>query len=110
MQSLCFWTLSIVLFFYSKRNVSQTGFCLHLQVETSQLGPINTASPYLRTPAPTQDRTINQPQHNSILQQKAENYNYIHYRLSEKFVFYVGNIQRISLSSDSLCSESTLIL
>jgi hypothetical protein len=35
--------------------VLETGFCLRLQVEPTQLGPIDTASPYLRTPAPTQD-------------------------------------------------------
>jgi hypothetical protein len=27
------WTLSIVLFFYFKHNVSETGFCLSLQVK-----------------------------------------------------------------------------
>jgi hypothetical protein len=39
-QMLCFWTLSIV---------SETGFCLRLQVEPTQLGPIDRASPYLQT-------------------------------------------------------------
>jgi hypothetical protein len=32
----------------SKPNVSETGFCLHLQVKPTQLGPIDRASPYLR--------------------------------------------------------------
>jgi hypothetical protein len=41
---------------YLKHNVSENGFCLRLQVEPTQLGPIARASPYLRTPAPTQDR------------------------------------------------------
>jgi hypothetical protein len=31
-------------------------FCPRLQVRSTQLGPINRASPYLRTPAPTQNR------------------------------------------------------
>jgi hypothetical protein len=41
---------------YKTYNVSETGFCLRLQVEPIQLGPIDRASPCLRTPAPTQDR------------------------------------------------------
>jgi hypothetical protein len=56
-QLLCFWTLSIVLFLL-KTHASETGFCLCLQVEPPQLGPIDRASPYLRTPAPTQDRIL----------------------------------------------------
>jgi hypothetical protein len=31
----------------SKHNVSETGFCLRLQVKTTQLGPIDRANPYL---------------------------------------------------------------
>jgi hypothetical protein len=38
--------------YFSKHNVSETGFCLRLQVKPTQLGPINRASPYLRTPVP----------------------------------------------------------
>jgi hypothetical protein len=30
------------------KHVSETGFCLRLQVEPTQLGPIDTASRYLR--------------------------------------------------------------
>jgi hypothetical protein len=52
---LRFWTLSIVLF-YLKHNVSETGFCLHLQVDPSQLGSIDKDSPYLQIPAPSQDQ------------------------------------------------------
>jgi hypothetical protein len=47
---LCFRILSIALYlsrtpscFYFKQNVSETGFCLHLQVKATQLGPIDTA-------------------------------------------------------------------
>jgi hypothetical protein len=32
-----------------KHNVSDTGFCLRPQVKPTQLGPIDRASPYLRT-------------------------------------------------------------
>jgi hypothetical protein len=46
---LCFWMLSIVLFLFKKHNITETGFCLRLQVGPSQLGPIDRASPYLRT-------------------------------------------------------------
>jgi hypothetical protein len=54
-QILCCWTLSIVLslskntvlYIFLKHNVSETGFCLHLQVKPTQLGPMNRASPYL---------------------------------------------------------------
>jgi hypothetical protein len=53
-QILCFWTLSIVFvyrhLYFSKHNVSETGFCLRLQVKSAQLGPIDRASPCLRTP------------------------------------------------------------
>jgi hypothetical protein len=55
-QILRFRTLSIVLslfklssFFLSKHNVSETGFCLRLQVKPTQLGQIDRASSYLRT-------------------------------------------------------------
>jgi hypothetical protein len=41
---------------FKTHNVSETGFCLRLQVESTQLGPIDRASPSLRTLAPTQDR------------------------------------------------------
>jgi hypothetical protein len=51
LQLLSFWTLSIVLFLVKVHNVSKTGFCLRLQVQPTQLGPIDRASPYLRTPA-----------------------------------------------------------
>jgi hypothetical protein len=38
---------------YISKHVSETGFCLRLQVEPTQLGPIDRTSPCLRTPAPT---------------------------------------------------------
>jgi hypothetical protein len=49
---LCFWTLSIVLSSF-KTHFSGTGVCLRLQVEPTHLGPIDKASPYLRTLEPT---------------------------------------------------------
>jgi hypothetical protein len=33
--------------YISKWNVSETGFCLRFQVKPVQLGPVDTASPYL---------------------------------------------------------------
>jgi hypothetical protein len=55
-QILCFWTLYIVLSLFksrlvslSKHSVSETRFCLRLQVKPTQFGPIDTAGPYLRT-------------------------------------------------------------
>jgi hypothetical protein len=56
-QLLCFWALSIVLFLFTTSNITETEFCLRLHVEHTQLGLIDRASPYLRTPGPTQDRT-----------------------------------------------------
>jgi hypothetical protein len=53
-QILCFWTLSIVLFLsknrlvYFSKHVSETGFCVRLQVKPTQLGPTDSANPYLR--------------------------------------------------------------
>jgi hypothetical protein len=35
--------------YFSKHNVSETGFCLRLQVKPTQLSPIDRVSPYLRT-------------------------------------------------------------
>jgi hypothetical protein len=49
--------------FLFKNIVSETGFCLRLQVKPTQLGPIDRASPYLRTPVPTQIGYTNQAQH-----------------------------------------------
>jgi hypothetical protein len=40
-QLLCFWTLSIVLFLCKTCNVSETGFCLRLQVGPTKLGPVS---------------------------------------------------------------------
>jgi hypothetical protein len=48
-ELMYFWTLSIVLFLFETHKVSETGFCLRLQVEPNQLGPIDKASPYFRT-------------------------------------------------------------
>jgi hypothetical protein len=39
----------IIILFILQNNVSETGFCRHLQLKPTQLGPINRASPYLRT-------------------------------------------------------------
>jgi hypothetical protein len=54
LKILCFWTLSIVLslskntvLFIFKNNVSETKFCLLLQVKSAQLGPVDRVSPYL---------------------------------------------------------------
>jgi hypothetical protein len=35
--------------YFSKHNVSKTAFCLRLRVKYTQLGPIDRASPYLRS-------------------------------------------------------------
>jgi hypothetical protein len=43
------------VFLFKTHNVVETGFYLCLQVEPTHLGPIDRASPYLPTPAPTQD-------------------------------------------------------
>jgi hypothetical protein len=49
--------------FYLKHNVSETGFCLHLQVEPTQLVLINRASPCLNL---NKNRTMDNVQkHNS---------------------------------------------
>lgn len=50
-QLQCFWTVSIILF-YLEHNISETGFYPCLQVKAHS----DRASPYLWTPAPTQDR------------------------------------------------------
>jgi hypothetical protein len=40
--------------YFSKNNVSETGFHPCLQVKPTHLGPIDRASPHLQTPVPTQ--------------------------------------------------------
>jgi hypothetical protein len=55
-QVFFFWVLSIVLFLFKMHNVLEIGFCLCLQAKRAQLGSVDRASPYLQTPAPTQDR------------------------------------------------------
>jgi hypothetical protein len=54
-QVLYFRTLSIVLYlsktcsvYFSKHSVSETGFCLRLQVKPTQLGPMDKANFSLR--------------------------------------------------------------
>jgi hypothetical protein len=44
--------------YFSKHNVSDTGFCLRLQVKPTQLGPIDRASPYLRNDPESSLRNI----------------------------------------------------
>jgi hypothetical protein len=56
-QLLCFWALSIVLFLFKTHSVSETGFCLRPQVEATQLGPIDIATPYLRKPAESESES-----------------------------------------------------
>jgi hypothetical protein len=58
-QILCFWTLSIGLslskntaLFILQNKVSETGYCLRLQVKPTQLGLVDRASPDLQTPVP----------------------------------------------------------
>jgi hypothetical protein len=49
---------------YFSKHVSESGFNLRLQVKPTQLGPIDRASPYLRTPMPAQRLVYtNQTQH-----------------------------------------------
>jgi hypothetical protein len=48
-----FWTLSNRPVFYFKHDVSETGFSLRPQVESTQVGPIDRAIVFLRTPATT---------------------------------------------------------
>jgi hypothetical protein len=47
-QLLCFWALSIALFLFKTHNVSEAGLGILLQVEPTQMGPIDRATPYLR--------------------------------------------------------------
>jgi hypothetical protein len=57
-QVSCFWTLSIVLFLFTTHNVSETGFCLRLEVKLTQSRTIDRASNYLWSGTPENgDRT-----------------------------------------------------
>jgi hypothetical protein len=57
------------LVYTSKHNISETGFCLSLQVKPTQLGPIDRASPYLRTPVPAPRGDIEAKQSTNHLQE-----------------------------------------
>jgi hypothetical protein len=46
----------MILFLFKTHNVPETGFCLSLQVEHTQLCEIDKVSPYLRKPGSTQDK------------------------------------------------------
>jgi hypothetical protein len=50
-------------FFY--HDVSETELCLRLQVKPTQLGPIDRASPHLRTPVPCLRLQVKPTQFNS---------------------------------------------
>jgi hypothetical protein len=48
--------------FYLKHYISESGFCLHLQVETTYLGPIDRASLYVWAPVKSQSHVTNDGQ------------------------------------------------
>jgi hypothetical protein len=50
--------------YFSNHNVWETGFCLRLHVKPNQLSPIDTATPYIRTPVPATGWRI-QANHNT---------------------------------------------
>jgi hypothetical protein len=51
-QLLCYWTYPLSCFLFKTSNVSETGFYLRLQVEPTQYGSVDRASPYLWTSDP----------------------------------------------------------
>jgi hypothetical protein len=51
-------SLSPILFLFETHNVSEIGFCLRLQVEPTQLGPIDRASLYLGRCVLNKNRTM----------------------------------------------------
>jgi hypothetical protein len=62
-RSSCLYLKHCPFLFYTQ-DVSEPGFCLRLKVRPTQLGPIDRASSYLRTPAPTPHR-IYQAKHST---------------------------------------------
>jgi hypothetical protein len=57
--------------YFSNHNVLETAFCLCFQVKPTQLGPIDRASPYLRTPVPAPKCGIpSQAQHKPFVKAK----------------------------------------
>jgi hypothetical protein len=53
--------------FYLKHGISETGFCISLEVEPTQMGPTERAAFCLRTPATTPTGVV------EIMQQEALN-------------------------------------
>jgi hypothetical protein len=70
LQFLCFWTLSIALFLFKTPNISEIRFCLHLQVEPAQLGPIDRLVPISGQQQQHKIGYINQAQHNPSVRVK----------------------------------------
>jgi hypothetical protein len=103
-QILCFWTLSIVLslskhspVYISKHNVSETGFCLRHHVKPTQLGPIDRASPYLRTSVPAPRwRYTSQAQHKPSARVKKT----LNYEISIRMRSCTRELSRQKLSLD----------
>jgi hypothetical protein len=53
-SSSCLYLKNSAVYFL-KHNVSETGFCLRLQVKPTPLAPIDRASPYLRRQNPVSE-------------------------------------------------------
>jgi hypothetical protein len=76
MQLLCFWTSSGILFLFKTHSFSETGFCLRLQVEPTQLGPIDRARPYfgdwIRSPSSGGTYSLGPNQQSSFLSRRLD--------------------------------------
>jgi hypothetical protein len=81
LRLLCFWIFSIVLFLF-KTHVSDTGFCLRLQVKPTQLGPIERANHYLQNPVSETVCALNKNRTSDNVQ---KHNNYINIPLSQTF-------------------------
>jgi hypothetical protein len=79
-QLLTFCTLSLALFFYLEKRFGDWYLPPSSGIMHTQLGPVDRASPYLRTPEPTHDRKYKQKDnmnHQRELRQTLKNSTYM---------------------------------
>jgi hypothetical protein len=90
-----------------RNTVSETGFSLHLQVKPTQLGAIDRASPYLRTPVPAPRRGIQAKQ--AAIKQTFHNFLFVH-NVVTMFLFSLTNMASRNVFFSRGCKDRQLIL
>jgi hypothetical protein len=103
------WILSTVLYFNLNHDVSETGFCLRLQVEPTQVGPIDRTNLCLRLLAKVKVKvilrsTVSRPVRPGIRPSSGSHYNFFcrHLRVSSRGT--------PSLTTEQVCNVNLYLL